>query len=291
MSLPTPVPDPAVCSERSYLFVPADRPERFDKAWDSLADAIVVDLEDAVAPERKPQARRLLAQWLDPQRPVWVRCNAIDTPWFEQELALFTQPGVAGVMLPKAEVLPPALRRLAEQGQVRLMPLLETASGFARLDEIAAWPGVVRLVFGSIDFQFDLGIEDDDEALLYFRSRLVLASRLAGLPGPVDGVSTDVQDEARIHAEAQRSRRLGMSGKLCIHPLQILPTHQAYAPDAQQRAWANRVIDAMAQGGAVRVDGKMVDRPVLLKACRLAAQPGADQRLRAGEAGDRAFSQ
>ncbi len=289
MSVAIQTKDAGVSAERTYLFVPGDRPERFDKAWTSPADAIVMDLEDAVAPERKPEARTSLARWLHPDRPVWVRCNAIDTPWFEDDLSLLTLPGVAGVMLPKAEALPDRLRILAGPGRVRIMPLVETAAGFSRLDEIAAWPGVVRLVFGSIDFQVDLGIEDDDEALLYFRSRLVLASRLAGLAGPVDGISTEMQDEARIHSEAQRSRRLGMTGKLCIHPRQILPTHQAFAPDAQQRLWARHIIEAMeqAQGAAVRVDGKMVDRPVLLKARRLIAQPQADQRMRGLDAAAR----
>ena len=118
---------------------------------------------------------------------------------------------------------------------------------------------------------------------------LVLASRLAGLPSPVDGVTTSFSDPAVVEADTRRSASLGFTGKLCIHPRQILPTHQAFAPDAQQRLWARHIIEAMeqAQGAAVRVDGKMVDRPVLLKARRLIAQPQADQRMRGLDAAAR----
>jgi citrate lyase subunit beta/citryl-CoA lyase len=136
------------------------------------------------------------------------------------------------------------------------------------MDEIASAPGVQRLVFGTVDFQADLDIEGDGQELLYFRSRMVLASRLAGLQPPVDGVSTTIDDPARIEADALHARRLGFGGKLCIHPKQVAVVNQGFSPTPAQIDWARRVVDAdAASGGApVAVDGKMVDRPVVLKA-------------------------
>jgi len=138
---------------------------------------------------------------------------------------------------------------------------------------LAATAGVTRLVFGSIDFQLDLDIADDDLALLPFRMRLVLASRVAGLPAPVDGVTTALDDEARIEAEARRARSLGFGAKLCIHPKQVAIVNGAFSPAAAELAWAQRVVDAAAaaDGAAVAVDGRMVDAPVLARARRLLA--------------------
>jgi len=251
---------------RSYLFVPGHRPERFAKALDSGADAVIVDLEDAVAPEHKDPAREALVAWLSPAHPVIVRINGADTPWFEADCALARQPGVAALMLPKAGALD-ELAQVQATG-VPLLPIIETAQGYAQAQTLARAPGVQRLVFGSIDFQLDLGIEGEGEELLMFRSGLVLASRLAGLPAPVDGVSTALEDAAQVQADAARARRLGFGAKLCIHPRQVAAVHRAFAPGEAEIAWARRVVAAAAaaHGGAVAVDGKMVDKPVLLKA-------------------------
>lgn len=265
---------------RSYLFAPGDRPERFDKAWDSRADAVILDLEDAVSPERKPQAREHVARWLDRRRPVWLRVNPVDSPWFADDLRLAGEPGVAGIVLPKAEGLPPELLALCRRGAIGgVIALIETAEGLQRAREIGGCAGVVRLAFGSLDFQVDLGIEGDGRELLFFRSQLVWQSRLAGLPAPIDGVATALDDAAAIQAEALASRRLGFGARLCIHPRQLEPVHQAFAPDAVERAWAERVLAAMeASGGsAVAVDGRMVDRPVWLRAQRIAIAPDAQQ--------------
>lgn len=253
---------------RSWLFVPGDRPERFDKAVAAGADAVIVDLEDAVAPERKAQARAHVAAWLSPARPVWVRINALPTRWAADDLALIERPGCAGIVLPKAEQIDPDfVARCARAGRP-LLPLIESAAGFDRLRAIAATPGVLRLLFGSIDFALDLGISGDDDALLAFRSQLVLASRLAGLPPPVDGVCTAIDDAGRLDAEARRARRLGFGGKLCIHPKQVATVNAAFLPDAGEVAWARRIVQAAqdAAGGAVAVDGVMVDLPVLRRA-------------------------
>ncbi|HEY1392622.1 MAG TPA: CoA ester lyase, partial [Methylibium sp.] len=230
---------------RSYLFVPADRPERFDKALAAGADAVILDLEDAVAPEAKDGARRSLADWLQraSSARVVLRINGADTAWFEDDLALCTAAGsVTTVMLPKAE-RPEDLARIAAAAPGRaLLPLIETAVGFDNMRSLAQAPGVERLVFGSIDFQLDLGIAGEGEELLFFRSQMVLASRLANLAPPVDGVSTAIADVEPLQAEARRARRLGFGAKLCIHPKQVAIVNESFSPSAEELAWAGRVL-------------------------------------------------
>ena len=253
---------------RSVLFVPGNRPERFDKALAAGASAVIIDLEDAVAPADKPAARAALAAWLRPEHAVIVRINSQDTPWFAGDLALAGVPGVAAVMVPKAE-RPDTLAAVMAAGSRALLPLVESAVGLAGLPALAAAPGVLRLAFGSIDLQVDLGLKDaTEDELLPFRLQLVLASRLAGIGAPLDGVSTAIDDEARLLLDVQRARRLGFAGKLCIHPRQVALVNQGLAPSAAERDWARRVLAAAgsAVGAAVAVDGKMVDKPVLMRA-------------------------
>lgn len=258
---------------RSYLFVPGNRPERFGKARAAGADAVIVDLEDAVQPAEKTAAREAVLASLDVARPVWVRVNGTDTAWFADDVAALTaHEGVAGIMLPKAEQgeqIEAVLARSHDALQV--LPIVETARGIAGLTALCGALRVTRVAFGTLDFQVDLGIDGEREELDAFRSQIVLASRLAGLAAPVDGVSTVFDDAAAIEAEARRARRFGFGAKLCIHPKQIEPVHRAYAWSDAEREWAQRVLAAMdASGGAaVAVDGKMVDMPVILKARRV----------------------
>lgn len=258
----------------SYLFVPGDRPERFDKACAAGADAVIVDLEDAVAPERKAAAQAAVAAWLSPAKPVLLRLNSADSEWFAADLELCKHPGVAGAVLPKAEQAA-ALERLAVlRDDLALLPLIETAQGFANALQLAQFPRVQRLLFGSIDFQLDLGIEGDDDALLYFRSQLVLVSRLARIGAPVDGVTTALDDPQQLQADTSRARRLGFGAKLCIHPAQVAAVNRHFSPSEAEVAWAQRVLAAAdaARGAAVALDGKMIDRPVILRAQRIVAQ-------------------
>ena len=267
---------------RSYLFVPGDRPERYAKALSSGADAVVVDLEDAVAPAAKERARAALAAWLDGGgNGIAVRINDATSAWFDADLAIAARAGVTSVMVPKAERADDLARVRAAAPQATLLPLIETAAGIDRVREIAHAPGVARLAFGSIDLQLDLGVEETSagDELLVCRSQLVLASRLAGLDAPVDGVSTAIDDAAAVEAETRRARRLGFGAKLCIHPRQLAAVHAAFAPSADELAWAERVVAAAADGataGAVAVDGRMVDRPVLLRARALLAHRSRD---------------
>ncbi|QCP54327.1 CoA ester lyase [Trinickia violacea] len=264
---------------RTYLFVPGDRPDRFDKAWSSRADEIIVDLEDAVPADRKAVARESIRTWLRPDRRVWVRCNAVDTPWFAEDLQLLHDEGLAGVFVPKAEHLPSELLRVAETRGIGLIPIIETAQGYESIRSLASAAGVVRLAFGSLDFQVDLGIEGDDDALLYFRSELVLASRLASLPSPIDGITPSIDDTERLRSDTLRARRLGLGAKLCIHPHQVPVIHEVFAPTSEERSWALRILEVMnsSAGGAVSLDGKMVDRPVWLRALKISEAPSATE--------------
>ncbi|WP_343590374.1 CoA ester lyase [Paracidovorax wautersii] len=269
-----------LATARSLLFVPADRPERLPKALASGAHAVIVDLEDAVAPAARPAARTALAAAWSQVPPadrcrVAVRVNGMATQDHAEDLALAQRlagDGLEALVVPKAEP-GPALGALADRLGVALLPLIETAEGAAQLDAIAAAPGVLRLALGHIDLQADLGMAcgPDEAELAPLRWSLVLASRRAGLPPPVDGVTTAVGDAERLAADTARARRFGFGGKLCIHPAQLAGVHAAFAPSAAQLDWARRVqqASAQAQGGVCTVDGTMVDAPVLALAQRI----------------------
>lgn len=255
---------------RSYLFVPGDRPERFDKAVASGAHVTIVDLEDAVQPQRKAQARASLRNWLErTTHRVMVRINPAGTPWYEEDCALLALPAATGVMVPKAEDAAQlsSLAKTLRQEQV-LLPLVETVAGHFAAAQLARVPRVTRLAFGSFDFMSDAGIRGDAEELDPVRTNLVLVSRHAGIDAPVDGVTLATDDAPQIERDVARSRRYGMGGKLCIHPRQVGLVNAGFAPSAREVDWAHRVVAALAQGslGAVTVDGKLVDRPIELMA-------------------------
>ncbi|RJG02917.1 HpcH/HpaI aldolase/citrate lyase family protein [Noviherbaspirillum sedimenti] len=263
---------------RSYLFVPADRPERFAKALASGADAVILDLEDAVAPAAKEGARAALAGWLagleEAAPHLWIRINPSATAWHDADLALTARSAIGGVVLPKTEQAS-ALRDVAARlapGQ-RLLPLIESAAGLAGMRELARVERVERLLFGSIDLQLDLGMQCDEQEseLAHWRAELVLASRLAGIAPPVDGVTVALDDEAALEGAVARARRMGFGAKLCIHPRQVAGVNRGFLPGEKELGWASRVLAAVAASGgaAVAVDGKMVDAPVIALAQRL----------------------
>ncbi len=269
---------------RSYLFVPASRPERIGKAIAAGADAVIVDLEDAVAPDAKAAARAGLGEpWSALQAQadaagvtLLVRINGADTTYFADDVEFCCAHDVREVVLPKADKSALAALR-AVLPATPCCALMETAAGFADLASVARGPAVSRLLFGSIDLMFDLDVGDDDAPLHHFRSELVMHSRAAGLPAPVDGVCTAIGAAEALAADTARARRFGFGAKLLIHPNQVDGVHAALAPSAQELAWARRVVDqaAAAQGAAIAVDGKMVDRPVLERAQRIVAAGGA----------------
>lgn len=280
----------------TYLFVPGNRPERFAKALASGADRIIIDLEDAVAPADKATARAAIAQWmgsvastLDARSKVLIRINDAATPWHADDLALAKSVQAPCVMLPKCEAASQVAQVLAHLGAgAAVLPLIETARGLLALHGIAAAPGVVRLAFGSLDYMVDLDIPSlqieaavgavavgdgvSNIALDFAATQIAIASRAAGLPSPVAGVTPEL-DAARVTADMAHARTLGFGAKMCIHPSQVAAVRAALRSSAQELAWAQRVLQAWdaSSGGAIQVDGKMVDRPVVLKAQRIVA--------------------
>jgi citrate lyase subunit beta/citryl-CoA lyase len=261
----------------TYLFVPGNRPERIDKAIQAGADAVIVDLEDAVAPGEKTATRHVLRDgWrrhADIARSKGVtlllRINAADSAWHEDDLLLCRECRIEHVVVPKAAQRALLAKVAAAVPGALLYPLIETAEGFDHLQEAAQAPAVARLLFGSVDLMLDLGIRDPDTPLHFFRTRMVLQSRLAGLPSPVDGVCVAIDNPEAIGAEVKRARDFGFGAKMLIHPRQVEPVRQGFLPTAAERDWAMRVVAAAADGAAVSVDGKMVDRPVLKQAERI----------------------
>lgn len=258
------------------LFVPANRPDRIAKAWAAGSDAIIVDLEDAVAEADKLQARINLTTALGKQSQIdhpndhpgvatYLRINAADTCWYADDINLLSELNIDGVMLPKAES-PETLQSLrrALQPEQKILALIETAVGVAHVRAIAT--GCDRLVFGSIDYCSDMGLAHNQTTLLHARSEIVLASRIAGLVAPLDGVTTSTNDTALIEADASHSAALGFGGKLLIHPAQIIPTRRGFGPSLDEISWAKRIIEATQNSGAVAVDGAMVDAPVIAQA-------------------------
>ena len=270
---------------RSFLFVPATRPERYAKALVSGADAVIIDLEDAVAAQEKKGARDQLARAFEQlgaaeRARTVVRMNASGTPWFDDDLVFLAGlvgQGLPAVMLPKAESAL-VLQQLAQAlgPDCALLPLVESLAGWDAVDALAAAPQVLRLAFGHLDFQADVGMAAgaDEVELVPVRLAVVLAARRAGLAAPIDGVTAAIRDAERLQEDAARSRRFGFGAKMCIHPEQIALVNAAFSPSAAELDWAHRVLAAVeaAGGGVVSLDGRMVDGPVVRSAQRTLAQ-------------------
>ena len=267
---------------RTYLFVPGNRPERFAKALASGADAVVLDLEDAVAADAKAHARAAVATWAATADPsdrtrVVVRINDTASAEHVADLRLVAEAGVEAVMLPKAETVE-QVAAVRAAGPVQVLALIETARGVEQAGVVAAADGVTRLVFGTLDLalDLDLDIEQAPDGLGYAAGKLAVASRIAGLPTPVAGVTPQLDDRARLLADLTWSRRHGFGAKLCIHPRQVAPILDALTPGAEALDLARRVLAAEAASpGAAQLDGRMIDRPVVLQARRTLQRGGA----------------
>jgi citrate lyase subunit beta/citryl-CoA lyase len=262
----------ATATAVTWLFVPGHRPDRFDKARASGADQVICDLEDAVNATEKETARSAVADWLGSGGSGFVRINAAGTPWHDADVAALSGlAGLAGVIVPQSQdpaVLTEIRDRLAGAD---LIALLESAYAIHHAVEIAECPAVDRLAFGSMDFALDIDAAETDEALRFGRSALIIASRVAGKPAPIDGVTAAIDDPPTVLAAARRSRELGFGAKLCIHPAQLAPTAEAFRPSAEEIAWATETLAAAERTGtaAIAVAGAMVDRPVLDRARRI----------------------
>ncbi|WP_027498994.1 HpcH/HpaI aldolase/citrate lyase family protein [Rhodococcus sp. 114MFTsu3.1] len=275
-------------SARTFLFVPASRPERFEQAHASGSDVVVLDLEDAVSPDEKSAALASVVRWLEAgwRAPATiVRINAVTSRWHDYEIDSLSRFGVP-LMVPKAEsgAMMEAIHR---RSGLQLIPLIETPTGVYRAESIAAAEGVIRVALGHIDLAAALRVDPDSrDAFLYARSELVLASAAAGIAGPVDGVTASLDDPARLIDDVMYAHGLGITGKLCIHPRQVDVVHGVFRPSQTDIAWAQRIVAAVDAGqvseggGAVAIDGEMVDPPVISRARTILARYSADDRPR-----------
>lgn len=254
---------------RTLLFVPGDRPERFDKAVSTGADAVVLDLEDAVAADAKTHARNAIREWVRQGGRALIRVNAIGTDHHEEDVACARELGVP-VMLAKAES-PDHVRSIAQH--VPVVALVETSAGVIAAPQLAGIPGVVRLALGHMDLAAELGIDPADRtALLYSRSALVMASAAGRLPGPIDGVTTAVRDADLLRDNVNHARALGMTGTLCIHPSQVDVAHQQLRPAQADVEWAQSILEASNSDGVSTLNGHMIDPPVIARARNILAQ-------------------
>jgi citrate lyase subunit beta/citryl-CoA lyase len=266
-----------------FLFVPGTRPERFTKALDSGADGVIIDLEDAVAAEDKQTARNAIrTAWptfnTEQKKRLIIRSNSPGSQFYAADLILAQELDVACLLIPKSESLDQINGAAQILPNTAIIPMIETAIGLDRINDIATAEQVLRLALGNLDLQADLGMvcDSQESELQTARFQIVLASRLAQIAPPIDGVTSSTDDIERISNDAERAKRIGFGGKLCIHPKQVPLIKATFLPSAEEIAWAFRVIEAdkASKGGAVKLDGRMIDRPVVLLAQRTLALAG-----------------
>ena len=275
---------------RSFLFAPGNHARRVEKALSLDADAVILDLEDAVATAEKRATRdAVVAALVRPRRALlYVRVNAVDTEFCYGDLAAIVRPGLDGVILPKVESaagLATADWLLAqlerEQGlmprKIDLVPIIETARGLNQIDAIlATGTRVKRIAFGAGDFTLDVNMawSRNEAELAYARAKIVTASRAAGIEAPFDTVWVDLADEEGLEASARTAFGFGFQGKMCIHPNQIAVVNRVFTPSEAEIAFAERVVAAFARAeaegsAAIQLDGKFIDYPILYRAQRV----------------------
>jgi citrate lyase beta subunit len=256
---------------RSYLFVPGDDERKLERAPLSGADAVIVDLEDAVVPARKEHARGLLERSTAWQRPPLrlVRVNAGDVGDLDATAGL----DLDAIVVPKSTAA--SVGSMPRTGHP-VVALVETAEGVLDAYAIAENPRVEALMLGALDLGAELGLRsrEDGHELLHARSTFVLASAAAGICSPIDSVHPSLDDDAALLGEAGTARDLGFGAKACVHPRQLAPIHEAFAPTAAELEWARTVVSAFenaaaAGQGAIAVGRELVDRPVYLRAQQL----------------------
>lgn len=277
-----------VAHARSVLAVPGHLADRFGEVAGSGADVVMLDLEDHVAPDAKPAARRNIAEWLDAGGNAVVRVNGAGTSWCDDDLAMLAGRRCV-VLLPKVDTAAQVERAVDALGDgSSVIPALETAAGILSAREICSARGVLRAIFGNGDLAAELGIELDDRvALRHARSQVVLASAAAGVVPPIDGVTTVLEDELLL-ADVRDSRALGFTGKTCVHPSQVAVVNEGFAPDRDQVEWAREVLASAGDGSIRKVRNRIVSKPMVEHARRLvahAARAGGRQAERMPDSG------
>jgi citrate lyase subunit beta/citryl-CoA lyase len=256
--------------DRSYLFAPGHNAKLLHRVFEAGADAVMLDLEDAVPPEAKDTARAMVAEALV-DHPAWVRVNAARTEWCEADLAAVGEHAF-GIRIPKSESAD-EVRWVAERAPGKpIICAIESAQGVLAAAEIASGPGVRHLAMGGVDLQNDLNAGNGNLQTLYVRSHLVVVSRAAGLEPPIDSVYPRLDDEAGLREQAEFARSLGFFGKSAIHPRQLSVLHEVFTPSEQELGWARQVVAAFETAGGAALQlpgGEFVDLPVAQRARRL----------------------
>lgn len=266
-------------SDPTWLFVPGNRPDRFAKAATSGAGRVIIDLEDAVQDADKVGARTAVATWLNDGGSGWVRVNAAQSRWIEDDLqALRAAPGLLGVVVPKAESATEVTEISCTIGSAPVVALIESAQGVRFAYDIADAPCVAQLAFGSIDLAADVGCDEADTTLLFARSTVVIASRAAGKTAPIDGVTTSLRDGELIRNDSRRAAALGFGAKLCIHPAQLRFVREGFLPTEKEVMWAESILRTASSTGATGIAGHLVDRPVLSRAQAILDRANAARR-------------
>ena len=279
---------------RTALFVPGNRPDRVDKAVKTSADAVIIDLEDAVALTEKEASRSKVRDKIleHAERKIIVRVNSLDSPFFEGDLAEVITGNLACLMVPKVEnaahvreinenLLKVEKEKGIVPGTVSIIPLIESAGAVQNIFQIATEktePSRIYCVaFGAADYTLDMGIEITKEGaeLSYPRSRIAVASRAAGIAPPLDTpFMMDLKDMEALKVDAGRAKQLGFQGKLCIHPNQIEPCHAIFSPAKEEILYAERVVQVFEEAekegsAAIQLDGKFIDYAVVERAKRI----------------------
>jgi len=278
---------------RSLLFVPGDRPDRMEKALGSGADALILDLEDSIAPAKRPEARHIVAEFLARERrtSLWVRINPIDSPDAEKDIGAILAGHPDGIVLPKAAggaSVSDLAKRLTERGNVAAMILplaTETPASLFRLDSYAGVKRLAGLTWGVEDLSAAVGAatarEEDGSYTEPFglaRSLCLFGASAAGVPA-IETIYPDFRDLDGLAAYASRGRRDGFAGMLAIHPDQVPVINAAFTPSPEEVEHARAVVNAFQanpNAGVLALDGKMIDRPHLLLAQRILSSASAD---------------
>lgn len=264
----------------TYLFAPADSPHKIEKALASAADAIILDLEDGVAPADKEQARQnLLTFFKNPapehlKKKILVRCNQTGTADFPLDMEVIAQCQIHAVMLPKSESSADVSEVTKHLPNIEILPLLESARGLYNMPAIVqASSQIRRVAFGSVDYALDLGVDWTAEGIErnYAMGHIVVLSRALNLAPPIGAVFPSLDQEEAFFLDTQRNQQTGFFGRMIIHPRQIDTVLQVYQPAPEQREWYQRVVTAYeAEGGlgSIQLDGQLIDLPVYKRAKR-----------------------
>jgi len=269
-----------ISQNKTWLFVPATRIDRVEKAFASGADAVIVDLEDAVALEDKASAREALQQYHDSAdyQPVWVRINKASSEEFFKDIVLCqTMPNLAGVLLAKAEQISD-IESVHQLTNLPVIALIESAIGLYQVDSMAKAVGLTAFSYGFLDLCNDLhvqvGTHAADIIANQIRYQLILTSKVHQLSPPIDTIYSDFNNEVGLSNRVQLWSQMGMSGMLCIHPKQVVIVQQALQPTDKTLLFAQRVVEEYERSGQAvfEVEGKMVDAPVIERSRQLLAK-------------------